>query len=316
MKSLLIAGLCALISLPSTLAATPQQQLVQLASAGNGVIKLNAETFDLLTSPKRTWSASIQLTALDPRRRCNPCKEFSPSFASVAKAWTRVPADKQQEHFFAILDFDDASSVFQMLGLSSAPIVFNYPPAEGSRKPASGNVSPVKYEFNDGFEAGPLAEFLSKYTPVTIPYSNPIDWARWITIAIGGLGSLLFISFISPLVQNRWTWAAATVVTSLVMISGYMFTRIRGSPYNGGDGNWIAAGYQNQFGQEVQVVAFIYGLLSFSFLMLILVVPYQSSPQRQRVQVYIWTGVTMIVYSVLVSLFRVKNRGYPFKLFL
>lgn len=112
------------------------------------------------------------------------------------------------------------------------------------------------------------------------------------------------------------------------MTSGYMFTRIRGSPYSGENGQWIASGYQNQFGQEVQVVAFIClfcylffylrscseldrldGLLAFSFLMLILVIPYQSSPQRQRLQVYLWTGVIMIIYSVLVSLFRVKNRG-------
>ncbi|KDR81638.1 hypothetical protein GALMADRAFT_239708 [Galerina marginata CBS 339.88] len=316
MRSLLIAGLCALISFPSSLAATPQQQLVQLASAGNGVIKLNAETYDVLTSPKRTWSASIQFTALDPRRRCNPCKEFNPSWGSVAKAWTGTAADQRNEHFFATLDFDDGSSVFQNLGISSAPIVYHYPPANGVRKPASGNGSPVKYDFSDGFEPGPLAEYLSKYTPVRIPYKDPIDWARWITTAIGVLGSAFLLRFISPLVQSKWTWAAVTVTTSLVMTSGYMFTRIRGVPYSGGDGNWIASGYQNQFGQEVQVVAFIYGLLSLSFLMLILVVPYQSSPHRQRMQVYLWTGVTMIVYSVLVSLFRVKNRGYPFKLFL
>ena len=71
MKAVFVAGLCAL---SSVLAATPHQQLVQLASAGNGVIKLNPDTFDLLTSPRRTWSATIQLTALDTRRRCNPCR--------------------------------------------------------------------------------------------------------------------------------------------------------------------------------------------------------------------------------------------------
>ena len=182
-----------------------------------------------------------------------------------------------------------------------------------------------------GFEARPLAEFLSKFTPIPIPYKDPIDWAKFVTIAIGVLGSLLFLRFIAPIVQNRWSWAAATVVTILVMVGGYMFTRIRGVPYNGGNGNWIAGGYQNQFGQEVQVVAFICtlilsiqpcpssltagpadGLLSFALLMLILVVPHQTSPQRQRLQVYLWTGVTMIVYSVLVSLFRVKNRGVFF----
>lgn len=57
------------------------------------------------------------------------------------------------------------------------------------------------------------------------------------------------------------------------------------------------------------------GLLSFAFLMLLLVVPTQTSPTRQRAQVYLWSAIIVIVYSLLLSLFRVKNRGYPFKLF-
>jgi len=309
----LFAGLCAL---SSVFAASTQKQLVQLASTGNGIIRLNADTFDLLTSPRRTWSATIQLTALDKRRRCNPCREFDPSWNAVAKAWTYTSADTRNEHFFATLDFDEGTSVFQRLGIASAPVVFHYPPAEGSRKAPSGNTSPVKYDFSEGFDAAPLASFVSRFTPVAVPYKDPINWVRWITIVSGLLGSLLFLKFISPIVQNKWSWATVTISTSLVMTSGYMFTRIRNVPYNGGDGNWIAAGYQNQFGQEVQVISFIYGLLSFAFLMLILVVPYQSSPQRQRLQVYLWTGVVMIIYSVLVSLFKVKNKGYPFKLFL
>jgi len=40
------------------------------------------------------------------------------------------------------------------------------------------------------------------------------------------------------------------------MTAGYMFTRIRGAPYTAG-GSWIASGYQNQYGQETQVVAAI-----------------------------------------------------------
>ncbi|KAF9482772.1 oligosaccharyl transferase subunit OST3/OST6 family [Pholiota conissans] len=316
MKFLLFASLCSLLALPSSFAATPQEQLALLAAAGNGVIKLNTETYDLLTSPKRTWSASIQLTALDPRRRCGPCKEFNPAWHAVARAWHNVPAATKNEHFFAMLDFDEGPTVFQKLGIASAPIVFNYPAADGPRKPKNGNLSPVKYDFSEGFDATPLASFLSKYTPIDIPYKDPIDWMRWITISIAALGAALLLRFISPIVQNKWSWAVVTVITSLVMTSGYMFTRIRNVPFNGGNGNWIAAGYQNQFGQEVQVVSFIYGLLSFAFLMLILVVPLQSSPQRQRLQVYLWTGVIMIIYSVLISLFRVKNRGYPFKLFL
>jgi hypothetical protein len=54
------------------------------------------------------------------------------------------------------------------------------------------------------------------------------------------------------------------------------------------------------------------GLLALSFLMLIIVIPYQLSPVRQRAQVYLWSAIILIIYSVLVSLFRMKNRGNHF----
>ncbi|GLB34939.1 putative dolichyl-diphosphooligosaccharide-protein glycotransferase [Lyophyllum shimeji] len=309
----------ALLLSPACLLAAAQdshQQLVDLAKSGNGVIRLDSKTFDLLTSPKRTWSVSVQLTALDKRRRCVPCKEFDPSWNTVAEAWATVPKEQRDQHFFATIDFDDGQATFQKLGLQSAPVVYVYPAAQGPRAPASGKTSPLKYDFSNGFDAKPLAESLSKHTPVPIPYRDPIDWPRYFTIATGVLGLLLTLRFIAPVLQSRWTWALVTIAVTLVMTSGYMFTRIRGSPYTGGGGNWIAAGFQSQFGQEVSVVASMYGLLAMSFLMLVTVVPYQTSPARQRVQIYLWSGVFVIVYSVLVSLFRVKNRGYPFKLFL
>lgn len=108
-----------------------------------------------------------------------------------------------------------------------------------------------------GFEPGPLASQLSSHTPIAIPYKDPVDWARFITSAAGALGIAITMRFISPILKSRWTWAAGTIITSLIMTSGYMFTRIRGSPYTGGNGNWIAGGFQNQFGQEVHVVALI-----------------------------------------------------------
>jgi hypothetical protein len=74
MKLLILASLCALLFAPVSLARGVQEDLDRLAVEGNGVIRLNAETFELLTSPKRTWSASVHFTALQPQRRCHPCK--------------------------------------------------------------------------------------------------------------------------------------------------------------------------------------------------------------------------------------------------
>ncbi|KAK7693383.1 hypothetical protein QCA50_002951 [Cerrena zonata] len=294
----------------------PHAELVKLAAANKGVIPLDERVYNLLTSPKRTWSSSVQFTALDPKRRCSPCKEFNPSFNQVAKAWQKVPAEQRDTHFFASLDFDNGMAVFQKLGMQSAPIVHVYPAAEGPRKSPSGKTSPFTYDFSYGFEAGPLAESLSQHTPVPIPYKAPIDWGRWATVAAFGVIFAVTLRFIAPILQSRWTWAAGTVLTILIMTAGHMFTRIRGAPNSGPNGQWIAPGYQNQFGQETQVVAMTYGLLGSAILMLTVVTPYTSSPRRQRAQVYLWSFVIFIMYSVLVSLFRVKNRGYPFKLLL
>ncbi|KAH7889676.1 hypothetical protein F5I97DRAFT_1801624 [Phlebopus sp. FC_14] len=307
--------LLALFHLPLCLAAkkSPHEELVELAAAGNGLIRLDERIYDLLTSPKRTWSASIQLTALNPQRRCAPCKEFDPSFVAVANSWSTVPQEHRDNHFFATADFDESFNIFKRLAINSAPVVHVYPAAEG---PNARNLvnAPFRYDFSHGFEPGPLAEQLSIHTPIPIPYKAPIDWSRLATFAsIIPIITLVF-RFIRPALQNRWVWAAGIILVSLVMTAGFMFTRIRGVPYTGPDGNWIAGGYQNQFGQEVQVVSLIYGILAGSFLMLTVVTPYQRSPIRQRTQVYLWTAVNFIVFSILVSLFRVKNRGYPFKL--
>ncbi|KAK0459744.1 oligosaccharyl transferase subunit OST3/OST6 family, partial [Desarmillaria tabescens] len=291
-------------------------QLVDLAAAGNGLIHLNAQTYELLTASNRNWSAAIQFTALDKRRRCEPCREFDPSWTAVAKAWVAAPKEHRDAHFFGTLDFDDGQTVFAQLGMTSAPVVYMYPPTQGPRQPANGKYNPIKYDFSNGFEAGPLAEQLSNHTPVPIPYKAPIDWTRWGTYITGFLGALSVLRYIAPVLKSRWTWAVLSILSSLIFTSGYMFTRIRNAPYSGANGNWIANGYQNQFGQEVQVIALVYGLLAFSFLMLTVIVPYQTSASRQRLQVYLWVGIIMIIYSVLVSIFRVKNRGYPFRLFL
>jgi hypothetical protein len=108
---------------------------------------------------------------------------------------------------------------------------------------------------HSGFDPEPLAEQLSRSTPVPIPYKAPFDWARWGT----SLAFLLFFAltarFVYPFFANRWVWAVGTILTTLTMTSGFMFTRIRGTPYSGSDGGWIAPGYQNQYGQETQVVA-------------------------------------------------------------
>ncbi|KAF8522288.1 dolichyl-diphosphooligosaccharide-protein glycotransferase [Hysterangium stoloniferum] len=301
--------------------ADAKSKLIALAAANNGVVKLDDESYNLLASPDRDWSSVIQLTALGGAFKCPPCKELDPIFRTLGKAWSKVNSAERDQHFFATLDFEDGKETFRKLGLASAPMVRVMPPAQGPRSPANGNFDSIVFDFgNTGFDTALLAEQLSRHTPVPIPYRAPPNYALIATSAGSLIASAVVARFILPILLSRWTWAIFSIGTSLVMVGGYMFVRIRGMPYVAGDPNGgvqlISPGFQSQYGIEVQIIAFIYGLLSLSFVVLTLLVPRQTSAARQRYGVYVWTGISLALFSVLLSVFRIKNPGYPFRLLL
>ena len=56
------------------------------------------------------------------------------------------------------------------------------------------------------------------------------------------------------------------------------------------------------------------GVLSFATIALALKVPRMTDPKMQQIAVFIWGTVILGMYSFLLSVFRVKNGGYPFYL--
>lgn len=65
----------ALLAFPAVFATSDaHSRLVELSKASDGPLRLDDKLFNLMTAPDRTWSASIQFTAMDKRRRCSPCR--------------------------------------------------------------------------------------------------------------------------------------------------------------------------------------------------------------------------------------------------
>ena len=120
-----------------------------------------------------------------------------------------------------------------------------------------------------------------------------------------------------------------------------MFNHIRKVPYVAGDGrggiSYFAASFQSQYGLETQVVAalckpantlsgspiraitdinvfLLDGLLAFCAISLAVKVPRISDTRSQQVAALAWGGVLFVMYSFLLSIFRIKNGGYPFSL--
>ncbi|KAG8979615.1 oligosaccharyl transferase subunit ost3/OST6 [Tulasnella sp. JGI-2019a] len=320
-----LAGLASLCAGQKT-----REDFARMAAAEGGVIKLDTATFDAITAPDRDWSVVIELTATSGTQvACTPCLTFLPNFEAVAKAWRKVAKSERDQHFFARLEFKDGNDIFRRLGLTSAPFVNFYPAQKGPLLDSHPSKSTWSYDFNaHGLETEPLVEQLSKATPVKIPYTAPLNWPL-----IGGAAGTVIALFIAykvfgdiiiAFLSSRWIWGIGSLALIITMLSGFMFVRIRHSPYagqaRGPNGQpviqHIAAGYQNQFGAEVQIIGAIYTLLACSQIALMVFVPRLPSVARQRGATYIWLGVTWMLFSVLVSVFKQKNSGYPFKLLL
>ncbi len=54
--------------------------------------------------------------------------------------------------------------------------------------------------------------------------------------------------------------------------------------------------------------------MAFATISLVVKVPRMADPKAQSLGVLIWGVVLFVMYSILLSVFRVKNGGYPFSL--
>ncbi|KAK8869525.1 hypothetical protein IAR55_000091 [Kwoniella newhampshirensis] len=311
-----------LVALPLTLASNAAHWSAIASKSKDGIIKLNSESYEDLLALDRDYSVSVLLTALPPQFKCQPCHVFDPSFNLVAASWRKVPKQVRDQHFFAKLDFEDGQAVYQQLGLTSAPTLQFHPPLAGPLR-NSNKLSVITYELNrHGLTAPPLHSWLTGLTPQPFSLYKPFNPIPFIVVPLALI--VITVSLYSmrailiPLAQSRVVWGTGSLILILTFTSGYMWNKIKGAPYvaagPGGSVSWIAQGYSNQLGLESQVVGGVYGLLAFSIVALTVFVPAQSSPVKQRIGVYLWLAMLIVVFSLLMKLFRMKNGGYPFGL--
>lgn len=93
-----------------------------------------------------------------------------------------------------------------------------------------------------------------------------------------------------------------------------MWNVIRNPPYAGRD-EIFARGFSQQSVAESQIVGVLYALIALAFIGLVTRVPGVKGEQAQRMAAYGSMAAFLAGMSVLLSLFKIKNGGYPFKLF-
>ncbi|KZF20113.1 hypothetical protein L228DRAFT_250557 [Xylona heveae TC161] len=290
-------------------------------SLSSAPIKLNDALFDELTSTPRDYTTAVLLTATEARFGCQMCREFQPEWDVLAKSWVKGDKAGESRVIFGTLDFIDGRNSFAKLMLQTAPVLMLFPPTTGPDAKLDGQ--PLRYEFTSGPQtAETVHRWLSRHLSEgpRPPIIRPINYIRIISLTTIVLGLITLFSvaspYVLPIVQNRNIWAAISLIMVLLFTSGHMFNHIRKVPYIAGDGkggiSYFAGGFSNQFGLETQIIAALYGILSFAAISLALKAPRIASAKTQQVAVIVWAIIMLGAYSFLLSIFRTKNAGYPF----
>ncbi|KAI0383244.1 hypothetical protein F5Y04DRAFT_31587 [Hypomontagnella monticulosa] len=292
------------------------------ATQASSPMKLADSSYKKLTSAPRDYSVAVLLTALEPRLGCTLCVEFQPEWDVLARSWAKGDKKGESRLIFGTLDFANGRETFLSLGLQSAPVLLFFQPTTGPH--AVTGAEAIRYDFTGPQTAEKVHEWIARHLPDRPhpPVSRPINYIGWAVtiVSILGVSGVIFKAWpwIQPVIQNRQIWAGLSLIGILMFTSGHMFNQIRKVPYVAGDGRggvtYWASGFQSQFGLETQIVAFMYGVLSFATISLAVKAPRTRDPKIQQLIVIVWGGVLVLMYSFLLSIFKVKNPGYPFKL--
>jgi len=317
----LTVSLLPFTALAAKKATVDRYQDFRTKSLSSSPLKLDDSSYDKLTKAPRDYAVIVLLTALETRFGCQLCREFQPEWDLLAKSWTKGDKKGESRLFFGTLDFLDGKNTFQSLMLQTAPVILLFHPTTGPNSKV--DAQPTRFDFTTGPQsAESIHGWLSRHLPEgpKPPVARPVNYLKiaTVTTAILGLITLVTVAapYILPLLQNRNLWAAFSLIAVLLFTSGHMFNHIRKVPYVSGDGkggiSYFAGGFSNQFGMETQIIAAIYGVLSFATISLAIKVPRIADPKAQQFAVFLWGGIILGMYSFLMSVFRMKNGGYPF----
>lgn len=309
------------------------QNLVEM-NAKKALLRFNGQKFkEYVKNTPRNYSMIVMLTALAPSRQCQICRHAHDEFSIVANSYRFSPI-YSNKLFFAMVDFDEGSDVFQMLRLNTAPVFMHFP-AKG--KPKGADTMDIH---RVGFAADSIAKFVAERTDITIRIFRPPNYSGTVAMItlVALVASFLYIRRNNlEFLYNKNLWGAIALFFCFAMISGQMWNHIRGPPLvhktqNGGVA-YIHGSSQGQLVVETYIVMF---LSKFKILMtvgessykksllladamivlgMILLIESGSQKAHNRSRIMAMAGLVLlsVFFSFLLSVFRSKAQGYPYR---
>lgn len=311
----------------AALAAYSNAEMRQLlaAKANGGVLELTEANYENYLAGARDYDAVVFMTSDSSQINCILCRDTDPKFRIVANSWNRAfPSglpDKRDIYFFKA-EFGSNKKLFQQMQLDSIPKIFHYPPQPQGADPNAWIKDNHQYQFLQGEQEILIRQWIMSITGASFDIYIPTDYSRVLMNACITFAVIMLIRrFRAPLaslIVSPFVWGSLSLVAILLFLGGYMFNQIRNTPFLKESGDrieYIAPGPQSQYGLETQLLSTLYGLLSLVFVVLVNKVGTMRNAKVQFFAVALTTALLYLLYSLLLSIFAQKHRGYPYGMF-
>jgi hypothetical protein len=283
------------------------------------IIRLNGEKFRKFIgkdSLPRNYSFIVVMTALSPQRACQICRQAYDEFLITANSYQLSPHGQSKRLYFGLVDYDEGSDVFNSLNINSAPCFLYFGEKTSVTKPDELNIQRL------GYSSDVIARWIAEKTGMQIKIIRPPN--LFVPIVLGFfcliLAGILYLSRNSlTLVFNRNIWAFSAVALVLLMTSGQMWNHIRGAPLmqRGRTQNtYIHSSSSGQFVIETYMVIVINAGIAIGIVLMTdgLRSGERADLKRKKLMARVGFGMLIVFFSLLLSIFRQKSYGYPYRL--
>jgi len=288
------------------------QQLTEMANK-RSVLKFNGVRFkDYVKSTPRNYSVIIMFTAMAPQRQCMVCRHANDEYTIVANSF-RYSQGYSNRLFFAMVDFDEGSDVFQMMRLNTAPVFIHFPPKGKPKAPDTMDIQRI------GFSAEAIAKWIAERTDIQIRVFRPPNYSGTLALIIifGLVASFLYIRRNNlDFLYNKTMWGMGALSFTFAMVSGQMWNHIRGPPFvhkgNNGQIAFIHGSSQGQFVVETYIVMMLNAAVVLGIILLTEAARKKGDPKKNKICAIVGLVLVSVFFSLLLSVFRTKTQGYPY----
>ncbi|XP_049865367.1 magnesium transporter protein 1-like isoform X2 [Pectinophora gossypiella] len=259
----------------------------------------------VLSHPK-DYSFVILFTSLkEADDECETCKYYYNEYKLVGNSFKRCPAFQTNQMFLGSIDFKNNEDIFQMLSVTSTPVIIHFPPLT---VPSAEDVMDFK---KYGCDAIDISKWIQERTDIEIICRKPKT--GFLPKVYQWVEDGLFYGY-KNIVCNKDIWACSMALFSFDMAAGEAWLAEHSPPHFSIENKKLQFVRKNdmhyQYVYETYLVALLYLLVAVG--MLLTIESLRGKKTSRSLKTVFGVIVLFVFFIILQAVFRMKESLYPF----